>query len=242
MSHRIELTDLEAERLRRISAEIQAGARVDDYAVEFVEDLVRSAVRSLTVGERVLGGVYTALADVRAFMTRGQPDQIAQGVQPIRGCDLRDTRGDVLRVADDCALHGNTLRSKSFDNPEVLSLALLTEELGEVAQALADGDVAAYADGLVDLIYVALGAGIRAGIPLDRVWTAVHAANMAKFPTCPECGGEGSSPESIDAGHRIPHPDCAGRGFLVYRNEAGKVVKPPGWTPPDIAVVLGVKA
>lgn len=48
------------------------------------------------------------------------------------------------------------------------------------------------------------------GIPFDAVWDAVHTANMAKV-----------------------WPD----GTVHYR-EDGKVLKPPNWSPPDIAAVL----
>ena len=46
---------------------------------------------------------------------------------------------------------------------------------GEQAQALAE-----VADGLADLIYVAVGAALELGIPLAAVWAEVHSANMRK--------------------------------------------------------------
>lgn len=41
-------------------------------------------------------------------------------------------------------------------------------------------DIEAVADGLADLIYVAVGAALSFGIPLERVWTEVQSANMRK--------------------------------------------------------------
>jgi predicted HAD superfamily Cof-like phosphohydrolase len=69
------------------------------------------------------------------------------------------------------------------------------------------------ADGLADLIYVVIGAANEFGIPLEKVWDVVHASNMAKI----------------------------GPNGEVKRREDGKVIKPDGWTPPDVKGVLGVK-
>lgn len=55
------------------------------------------------------------------------------------------------------------------------------------------------------------GRGLEFGIPLDRVWAEVHRSNMAKVdPTT---------------------------GKVIKRAD-GKVLKPEGWTPPDVAGVL----
>lgn len=67
------------------------------------------------------------------------------------------------------------------------------------------------ADGLADLIYVAVGTAIEFGIPLPAVWDEVQRANMAKRD--PKTG-------------------------KVRKNEYGKVLKPAGWTPPDIGWAL----
>lgn len=57
----------------------------------------------------------------------------------------------------------------------------MDEELDETLQAMCRDDLPAIADGLADLIYVALGTAIAYGIDLRPVWSAVHAANMAKI-------------------------------------------------------------
>jgi predicted HAD superfamily Cof-like phosphohydrolase len=88
----------------------------------------------------------------------------------------------------------------------LLRAELLAEEFNETLTAMGNEDVAGVADGLADLIYVALGTAIAYGIDLRPVWDAVHAANMAKV------GG-------------ATRPD-------------GKILKPAGWTPPDVAALL----
>lgn len=56
----------------------------------------------------------------------------------------------------------------------------LIEELSETRAAHARGDLAEFADGLVDLIYVAVGTALWAGLDLDAHWAEVQRANMAK--------------------------------------------------------------
>lgn len=120
-----------------------------------------------------------------------------------------------------------------------LRARLLIEELTETLEAAARGDEAETADGLADLIYVALDACVAWGIDIGPVWTAVQTANMAKFPICPMCGGEGEHSEDHGNGavEVLTCPDCGGVGRIAFLVD-GKVVKPPDWPPPDIAAVL----
>lgn len=64
------------------------------------------------------------------------------------------------------------------------------------------------ADGCADLKYVLFGTELACGIPSDAVWDAVHETNMAKF----------------DDGLRL--------------DDNGKVMKPEGWKPPNIAAII----
>jgi predicted HAD superfamily Cof-like phosphohydrolase len=83
---------------------------------------------------------------------------------------------------------------------------LVAEEAQEFADAVDAGDLLEAADAIADLIYVAIGSAVEWGVALDLVWDAVNKSNMAKFP-----------------------------GGKVYKDEHGKITKPPGWKPPDIA-------
>lgn len=95
----------------------------------------------------------------------------------------------------------------------VLRDRLLREEFNEFVEANDRGDVVEVADALADIIYVAVGTALEYGIPLDRVWDEVQRTNMAKIdPT-------------------------TGR---VRRREDGKILKPAGWTAPDIEKALGL--
>lgn len=96
-----------------------------------------------------------------------------------------------------------------------LRVELITEEVNrELLPAIARRDLVETADAIVDSIYVLVGAALEFGIPASAVWDAVQSANMAKASLQPD-------------GTR-----------KVIRRPDGKIMKPEGWTPPDIADVL----
>jgi len=90
----------------------------------------------------------------------------------------------------------------------------MQEELDEFALAHKDGNLTDAADALIDLVYVVMGTAALMGLPWEALWDEVQRANMRK--------------------HRAPR---AG-GDPTQRGGAYDVVKPEGWTPPDIAKVL----
>ncbi len=90
---------------------------------------------------------------------------------------------------------------------------LLDEEVREFHNALSEDDnIIELADALADIIYIVVGTALEFGIPLDRVWTEVQRSNMAKV-----------DPTTGKAKHRVD----------------GKILKPEGWTPPDIVAAFG---
>ncbi len=91
-----------------------------------------------------------------------------------------------------------------------LRLALIEEEVGELAGAARAGDLIGVADALADIVYVAYGTAHVYGIDLDAVLDEVHASNMTKL------GADGRP----------------------IRRADGKVLKGPDYRPPDIAAVL----
>lgn len=100
--------------------------------------------------------------------------------------------------------------------PDVLlyRIGFMLEELTEFAQAAARGDLAGMTDALVDLTYIALGTAAFKHLPFEEAWAEVHRANMAKEPVT------GADDPRSPRGHRLD------------------VVKPDGWTPPDIEAIL----
>ena len=90
-----------------------------------------------------------------------------------------------------------------------LRIRLLEEEFEEYLQGEGKDDLENIAKELADIIYIVCGTAVSYGIPLDRVFDEVHRSNMAKL---------------VD-------------GKPVRRDD-GKILKPEGWTPPDIKSIL----
>lgn len=90
-----------------------------------------------------------------------------------------------------------------------LRMRLMKEEVNEYNKAEDNSDLTNLAVELADIIYIACGTAVSYGIPLDDVFNAIHQANMNKL---------------IDG--------------KVIRREDGKIKKPEGWQPADIAGIL----
>jgi predicted HAD superfamily Cof-like phosphohydrolase len=88
---------------------------------------------------------------------------------------------------------------------------LITEEYTELADAIAAGDQVETLDALVDILVVTIGAINSMGADGEGAWREVMASNLSK----------------IDR-----------RTGKVLRREDGKILKPDGWTPPNLAKFL----
>ncbi|MGW8952555.1 pyrophosphohydrolase domain-containing protein [Streptomyces sp. NPDC055709] len=87
---------------------------------------------------------------------------------------------------------------------------LLHEEVQELAEAAASGDLEHIAHELADVVYIAYGTAVVHGIDLDAVIREIHRANMSKL-----------GPDGRPA-----------------RRSDGKVLKGDAYQPPDVAAVL----
>ncbi len=67
-----------------------------------------------------------------------------------------------------------------FEEIWKLKNAHMQEELNEIRAAAINGNLEEYFDGLIDLVYVALGAAYLAGLPFEQGFIRVHHANMKK--------------------------------------------------------------
>jgi predicted HAD superfamily Cof-like phosphohydrolase len=91
---------------------------------------------------------------------------------------------------------------------------LVAEEVDECLTALESKDMVEVADGIIDSIYVLIGMGLELGLPMTELWAEVQRSNMAKA---------------------VEQPDGS---FKVIKRGDNKVLKPDGWSPPDIAGIL----
>lgn len=96
------------------------------------------------------------------------------------------------------------------DNSErALRMRLLEEEFDEYNEGEYHNDLENIAKELADIIYIVCGTAVSYGIPLDKVFDEVHRSNMAKL---------------VDG--------------KPIRRDDGKILKPEGWTAPDIKKIL----
>ena len=94
----------------------------------------------------------------------------------------------------------------SSDKINNLRISLINEELEELKHAMKNNDLKEAVDALTDILYVTYGAGHAFGVNLDKCFDEVQKSNMSKL-------GEDGKP--------------------IY-NEAGKVMKGPGYFKPDL--------
>lgn len=92
----------------------------------------------------------------------------------------------------------------------------LHQELAEIEEAYEQKDLAKFFDGLIDLVYVLLGTADLASLPWQAGWDEVQRANLEKQ----RAASAEQSQQLTGRGHHLD------------------VIKPPGWTPPDIAGIL----
>lgn len=104
------------------------------------------------------------------------------------------------------------------DEPKLLDqdlqdfrIRFMQEELDEYREAVAEGNTEKAFDALIDLVYVAVGTAYISRFPFAEGWRRVHAANMAKIRVS-------RTPEGV-----------------TERGGKWDVVKPMGWTPPDLS-------
>ena len=103
-----------------------------------------------------------------------------------------------------------TKASFSDEKTNQLRIDLITEELGELKNAMDSKDLLEVADALTDILYVTYGAGHAFGINLDKCFDEVQNSNMSKL-------GKNGKP--------------------IY-NESGKVMKGPDYFKPDLSKFL----
>lgn len=109
--------------------------------------------------------------------------------------------------------HSNDGAPRAIPREEAeFRLNFLKEELREIEEAYAAGDLAGVADGLVDLAYVAMGTAHWHHFPWEELWAEVQRANMDKI--------------------RVARVEESARGTLFDCR------KPTGWKPPDIQSAL----
>ncbi|SCB51775.1 Predicted phosphohydrolase, Cof family, HAD superfamily [Bradyrhizobium yuanmingense] len=196
-----------------------------------LEALGQPASRSPAASESAANDINQPLMDLEIFIGEVDGAEAAQegtidGTEAIAAlAKVREQTAWLEAQASGCASIMRDLRAfhvacgapvpkvPQFPSEDRINLRLdiLDEEHRELHDAVRDRDLVEVADALADIIYVTAGMALEFGVPLERVWNEVHRSNMAKVD--PVTG-------------------------KVRRRDDGKVLKPEGWTPPDIMAAL----
>lgn len=93
---------------------------------------------------------------------------------------------------------------------------------------------AAMLDADVDLAWVTVGSMLSQGADVLGAMREVARANMSKLIGCRACTYDGKEEAGVE--DIICDGDlCKGTRLIAVKDANGKVTKPAGWTPPDIA-------
>jgi predicted HAD superfamily Cof-like phosphohydrolase len=120
-----------------------------------------------------------------------------------------------------------------------LRVALLTEELQELRDAIKDNDIVEVADALCDIQYVLSGAILEFGLgeKFKELFDEVQRSNMSKV-----CHSEDEAMETVafyadKDGTECYYKEENGK-WLVYRTADNKTIKSVNYSPADLKKIL----
>lgn len=138
-----------------------------------------------------------------------------------------------------------TFNAPILDTPQIpapersqLRVALLQEELDELSQAIADGNITEVADALCDLQYVLSGAVLEFGMgdKFADLFNEVHRSNMSKA-----CNSEEEASNTV-AFYRDKNVEAfaqpSGDKINVHRASDHKVLKSINYSPANLKGIL----
>lgn len=120
-----------------------------------------------------------------------------------------------------------------------LRVALLSEELKELEQAIADNDLVEIADALCDLQYVLAGAVLEFGLgdKFKALFDEVQRSNMSKACSSREEAEATVAHYQNTRGDESYIVEADGR-FLVYRKSDDKTLKSVNYSPAELEGIL----
>jgi len=125
------------------------------------------------------------------------------------------------------------------DNRCRLRVSLIAEELKELEQAIADGDLVEIADALCDIQYVLSGAVLEFGMgeKFVELFNEVQRSNMSK-----SCATEEEAQQTVDYYQNEKDTPCYYKKvdgkYLVYRTSDQKTLKSVNYSPADLKSIL----
>ncbi len=90
-----------------------------------------------------------------------------------------DVFNDTMDFQRKYELHDGNHSPHFIEDSQVkVKIGHLHEELAEIEKAHSEGNIVEFADGIIDLIYVAAGLGALCSLPMDQLWNDVQNSNM----------------------------------------------------------------
>lgn len=140
-----------------------------------------------------------------------------------------------------------TFNHPVLDNPTIpaenrckLRVALLNEELKELEVAILEKDIVGVADALCDIQYVLSGAILEFGLgeKFKALFEEVQRSNMSKA-----CESEEEARHTVEHYKQKDSTNCyyqkVGDKWLVYRTSDNKTIKSIGYSPANLARIIG---
>ena len=138
-----------------------------------------------------------------------------------------------------------TFHAPVLDSPQIpsnarcgLRVSLLTEELDELRQAIADENLIDIADALCDLQYVLAGAVLEFGLgeKFNALFSEVQRSNMSK--ACHTLAEAEATVAYYAEKGVAAHVMESGGKYLVFRNSDHKTLKSINYSPANLAAIL----
>lgn len=139
-----------------------------------------------------------------------------------------------------------TFQHPILDNPQIpsearckLRVSLITEELKELEEAIADKDLVEIADALCDIQYVLSGAILEFGLKdkFSDLFDEVQRSNMSKACKTQE-EAEATMKHYLEKDGTESYFREVDGLFLVFRKEDDKTLKSVNYSPADLKSVL----
>jgi hypothetical protein len=117
-------------------------------------------------------------------------------------------------------------------------VSLIAEELKELEEGIANGDIVEIADALADIQYVLAGAILEFGLgdKFRALFDEVQRSNMSKA-----CNSVAEAEATIEY-YKAKGSDCYylpdGDKYLVYRTSDNKTLKSVAYSPADLAGIV----
>lgn len=213
---------------RAVSAEMDR-ARRQGYSPEQddehgLDHLLERAFRYISEGKTVKAGAMIIAS--RSYLQRNTKNPMQTAIEEfMRRCDQEVAKYPQLPSEEIVTLHIRLMVEEllgAVDPDEFIKHGpnryvglLIRNKSDELIASMLNGDLVGIADGLADVLYVVIGTAAAYGIDIQEVFDEVHRSNLSKTAWSEE-----------------------EQRYLIEKDEFGKAIKPPTYSPADIKPII----